>query len=390
MARRSLTLAILVGGGLLWSGTAHAIVGGHAPSRSYPGMVQLEQRGDFICGASLVRSTWVLTAAHCVSDGENGGPTSPGDLTLVLGRTRRSDESTGERLRATRVIRHESYGTPNASSNDVALIELPRAARQAPYRVVTPAEADLWKPGTTATVTGWGGRVFTGIDGGSDDLEEIQVPIQSDSTCRQSYSVTLGYDAATMLCAGELTGGRDACQGDSGGPLTVLDGQTPVLVGVVSSGLGCAFPTQYGLYARIGAAALAGWIVRNAGPAPTPATPTAPGTSPGTPSAAPTPTSTAKRRKILGLKRAGRRGRALRLALVVRRPVTGLKVTVRRVRGKDVRTVKRTRRTRVTRNLTVAVRIPRTRRTGRLRIVVSGRDENGRRVGFARTLRTRG
>ncbi len=80
----------------------------------------------------------------------------------------------------------------------------------------------------------------------------------------------------------------------------------------------------------------------------------------------------------------------MRLALVVRQPVTGLKVTVRRVRGKDVRTVKRTTRKRVSRNLTVAVRIPRTRRTGRLRIVVSGRDADGRRVGFARTLRTRG
>ena len=232
-------------------------------------------------------------------------------------------------------------------------------------------------------MTGWGGRVFTGIDGGSDQLEEVQVPVQQDTACDRTYSVTLGYDAATMLCAGDVTGGRDACQGDSGGPLTALDGSTPVLVGVVSFGLGCAFPTQYGVYARIGAPALADWIVRNAGPVP--ATPA--GGSTGTSA---TPSNSTARKQVLGLTRASRRGRALRLALVVRQPVTGLKVTVRRVRGKDVRTVKRTTRKRVSRNLTVAVRIPRTRRTGRLRIVVSGRDADGRRVGFARTLRTRG
>ncbi len=269
MARRVLTLVAVLGGGLLPAASAHAIVGGHAPSRAYPGMTLLEEKGNFICGASLVRPTWVLTAAHCVSGGADGATTSPGDLTLVLGRTRRSDESSGERLRAVRVIRHETYGTPSGSSNDVALIELPRAARVAPYRVVTGTESALWKPGTTATVTGWGGRVFTGIDGGSDELEEVQVPVQQDTACDRTYSVTLGYDAATMLCAGDVTGGRDACQGDSGGPLTALDGSTPVLVGVVSFGLGCAFPTQYGVYARIGAPALADWIVRNAGPVPT-------------------------------------------------------------------------------------------------------------------------
>ena len=217
----------------------------------------------------------------------------------MLGRTRRSDESSGERLHAVRVFRHETYGTPSGSSNDVALIELSRAARVEPYRVVTGTESALWKPGTTATVTGWGGRVFTGIDGGSDELEEVQVPIQPDAACDRTYSVTLGYDAATMLCAGDVTGGRDACQGDSGVLLTALDGSTPVLVGVVSFGLGCAFPTRRRLCAHRRARA-GDWIVRIAGPVPTaPA-----GGSTGTPA---TPSNSTSRKRILGLTRASRR-----------------------------------------------------------------------------------
>jgi transmembrane protease serine 9 len=53
----------------------------------------------------------------------------------------------------------------------------------------------------------------------------------------------------------------DTCQGDSGGPLMVGDGAGGLLqVGVVSFGTGCGYPTQYGVYARVGDGPLHAWL----------------------------------------------------------------------------------------------------------------------------------
>src|SRR3712207_9174924 len=79
------------------------------------------------------------------------------------------------------------------------------------------------------------------------------------------YTTLFRSDPDTMLCAGNTQGGEDSCQGDSGGPLMVTgaDGGL-VLVGAVSFGLGCAFPTQYGVYAELVAPKLRSWVETNA------------------------------------------------------------------------------------------------------------------------------
>lgn len=46
--------------------SAHRIVGGSIVNpHSWPWMGQLLQYGRYICGASIMNSKWIITAAHC-------------------------------------------------------------------------------------------------------------------------------------------------------------------------------------------------------------------------------------------------------------------------------------------------------------------------------------
>ncbi|KAF0699672.1 Aste57867_9772 [Aphanomyces stellatus] len=94
---------------------------------------------------------------------------------------------------------------------------------------------------------GWG----TTSSGGSQPnvLMEVEVDALDNAKCAQFLSGNT-VDG-TMLCAGGKAG-EDSCQGDSGGPLTVEQNGSELLVGVVSSGLGCAEQDKPGLRPCLG------------------------------------------------------------------------------------------------------------------------------------------
>ena len=241
--------------------SASAVVGGQDATRAYPNMAELRDGGNFICGASLVAPNKILTAAHCVSE----KPQAVSKLSFVLGRTTRSDTSSGEEIKASHVDVHEQYDSTTLAY-DVAVVTLERnATKGTPIRLATPSERDYWSPGDIATVTGWGARVGFDVLGVTitDRLQEVQMPIRDDAECDRNYTVTLqgGIDENTMICAGELQGLKDSCQGDSGGPIMVTDANGALAqIGTVSWGFGCGYPTQYGVYSRAAGATLYPWI----------------------------------------------------------------------------------------------------------------------------------
>lgn len=263
--------------------------GGFADISDYPWQGALtidpdKSSGDafdrFFCGGSLLTSRIVITAAHCVEDGDpdcdgavppvpcnaltdpapgNGTrKNDPDDLSVVLGRTTLTDGGEGVEHELIDVVMNPGFD-PYDFDGDIALLVLAEPSSQAPIKIAGEDEGDLWGPGVATEVSGWGAI----SEGGpiSDTLKAAVTPIISDAACGSPSVYGYEFNAATMVCAGYLDGGTDTCNGDSGGPLeSPLEGGGHRLVGITSWGYGCAGEDAPGVYTRIAEAAQRTWV----------------------------------------------------------------------------------------------------------------------------------
>ncbi|MEV6826686.1 serine protease [Amycolatopsis sp. NPDC051102] len=222
--------------GAAGSGNQARIVGGNQASiADHPYAVYLtDSGGNQFCGAVIVSSTAVATAAHCAK------AVAKQDVRVVAGR---EDKRTtdGQVLGVSKVWVSDSYTDPTQGA-DIAVLTVRGQLDYRPAKLPGSDDKQVYATGTQATVLGWG-RIADGGDR-SDYLRSAQVPLVSDTECRSDYTV---YDQRSMVCAGYRDGGVDACQGDSGGPLVVGD----TLIGLVSFGDGCAKAGKPGVYTRV-------------------------------------------------------------------------------------------------------------------------------------------
>ncbi|XP_078718888.1 chymotrypsinogen A-like [Lampetra fluviatilis] len=231
------------------------IVNGEKSLSAWPWQVSLQNKfktdkWTHFCGASIISSTWLLTARHCITNVRN----LTGEIIAVMGTNSLTDTSLAiQRVSVAEIVLH-----PDGESSDVALLRLAWSvafsATVGP--VCLPVNASTAQPDMPCYVTGWG---LTATDDTTKqlDLREAQLTIMKDDDCKPTNN---GHPLKpSMMCAADVSTHADTCQGDSGGPLVRLAGDTEpspgrwVLEGVTSFGKGCGSKDFLGVYARVSA-----------------------------------------------------------------------------------------------------------------------------------------
>ncbi|XP_072168048.1 ovochymase-like [Diadema setosum] len=221
---------------------AQVFRGVNAEEGEFPWMAQLytENLGGHFCGATLIASDWVVTAAHCVDEGV--------DLVILGDLSVSTPSEHRQAIPPAEIITDPYYSYVTAYDRDIALIRLSQPVNYTDF--VRPAcLADSLQETTDyhrCLVAGWGlvEQYYY-----PDALQKAVVRLFSQEDCEDFY----GESSITphMICAGYERGEIDTCSGDSGGPL-VCQGNNGRwhLVGVTSWGDGCAVAGKPGVYAR--------------------------------------------------------------------------------------------------------------------------------------------
>ena len=226
----------------LRGGQRDLIISGDAvgPDR-HPYFALMNDNG--LCGAVLIASKFVLTAAHCVgSDDDFEIGISERLSTLFSG----NSDSGGTEYPWTRLVVHPDYN-PMTVDSDIAIYEL---ADELPVGSLPPirlGREPVTRDGTDMTVIGFGDTDPGPASSIPTKLLETTIDYVNTEECEDLMGDTI---TDGMLCG--FRRGEDSCQGDSGGPL-FLKGDTieqDSLIGLVSWGYECAGDTP-GVYTRI-------------------------------------------------------------------------------------------------------------------------------------------
>lgn len=236
--KRIICALLLIGLAKAFPGVEKApkIIGGQdANPDSAPFMVSLQldrpNNGSFrhLCGATILSSTWTVTAAHCIA--KNGFQSS---YRVVAGQIDFANAGNNQQIRrVSNIVVHENFNLALGHFPfDIVLLEL-----ETPLNIVTGAVQAAQLPEQNAISSGnvesfgWGS-----ISGQTvilpDVLQMVSKPIIELEICREIVNSKSNRPLISNLqiCTGPLTGGVGPCEQDAGGPIVQTDSNNNVRI----------------------------------------------------------------------------------------------------------------------------------------------------------------
>ncbi|XP_047371433.1 modular serine protease-like [Vespa velutina] len=218
---------------------------------------------EFICGATIIKENFLITAAHCVFDETNNRVNDPKRYYIATGNIFRDydyalhDPRFVKKAKVKSIYVNCNYlGLEGNYAWDIALLEI-----DVPFvfsALLLPACLDQsFIESGQGVVAGFG---RTALGPSSFILQSVTLPYVPLNQCKSVGNTVQSEKFITIdkFCAG-YTNGTSVCDGDSGGGLVFQTGNLWFLRGIVSIGLGETLSGgirscdshSYSLYTRI-------------------------------------------------------------------------------------------------------------------------------------------